>query len=354
VKDRRKRAEKKHRKRKKREAKLRTRETAAQVASHRPFVEPWVRWRAAAEGLAGLAERTCGHLLHASDLAVRLVAEGRIGLPSELWTLPRVAVLTDEEIVRHLAQQGVSTDEAAFRALALQYPSAIDLSRQGWRPRSGGTVHDGDFRDLASAELYRRWCPDLPTLEQIEDWRAAGGRACVSDNTGDALAAWEPLVAALRHRASPEGGGHALHVLFDPEERDDWEVSATELGWHMLQEEATVSGRLPGILHWLLESNAGDPFLSVETLEVLARILLSLGRAEEAQAMAGAWTDRYGSAWGPVALTEAWDVYDDDADPERIRAALDLLRDARDRGLADAEDAGLDGRIEELEAASHG
>jgi hypothetical protein len=57
---------------------------------------------------------------------------------------------------------------------------------------------------LAACELWRRLCPDNPSLEMIDDWLCEGYALAAEKKPAEALAAWGKVWEALRPRLRPD------------------------------------------------------------------------------------------------------------------------------------------------------
>ena len=58
------------------------------------------------------------------------------------------------------------------------------------RPLGALSQSDRDFLGLAACELWRRFSPDPPSLERIDDWLCEGYNFSDDKNPSQAIAAW--------------------------------------------------------------------------------------------------------------------------------------------------------------------
>lgn len=87
----------------------------------------------------------------------------------------KVARLETSEIVERLQLSGIDASRSAFAPLAAGLASAWRLGEK-WL---GGLDHapdieDDDFVCLAACELWKRYTPDRPSLEMVDDWVTQG------------------------------------------------------------------------------------------------------------------------------------------------------------------------------------
>jgi hypothetical protein len=117
-----------------------------------------------------------------------------------------VAALSTEEIVGRLRKLGVDTTRGAYRALAEGRTSAWALS-ESWREASRRkqlSRYDDDFLGLAACELWRRYCPERPSIEMLDDEMQAGYRRSMDGEGALACAHWTRVWEAISERLRPE------------------------------------------------------------------------------------------------------------------------------------------------------
>lgn len=87
------------------------------------------------------------------------------------WEFHEVSELSTEEILAKLAELDIETSEAAFREQAATTGSAEVIADQ-WIERSTVEVfgYDDDFVWMAAIVLWKRWTPELPASEPIEEF----------------------------------------------------------------------------------------------------------------------------------------------------------------------------------------
>ncbi len=121
-----------------------------------------------------------------------------------LWTPKRVTSMSTEAITGKLQELGVQVSRERFVAAATDSPLADAWSLSDpWRAtvEAAGPLHhlDDDYLGLAACELWRRWCPERPSQEMLDDWMQDGYKL-----TGTAACErWWPVWEAIRNRLEP-------------------------------------------------------------------------------------------------------------------------------------------------------
>ena len=121
------------------------------------------------------------------------------------WTPSRVAALETDAILQRLARFGIVTRAEDFERFAetstsawsvpdlwLSSLSKLDLSRQ-----------DGDFIGLAACELWKRFCPDTPSVEMLDDWMQEGYLFMMERDAARACDLWNKVWDVIRSRLKP-------------------------------------------------------------------------------------------------------------------------------------------------------
>jgi hypothetical protein len=121
------------------------------------------------------------------------------------WTPRKVAARSTEEILVQLRTLGVDASREAYLALAEGQTSAWAISEQ-WR----GTIaralsrHADDFLGLAACELWRRYCPERPSIEMLDDRMQEGYRLASEGEGAEACDSWWEIWQTIRSRLRPE------------------------------------------------------------------------------------------------------------------------------------------------------
>lgn len=121
------------------------------------------------------------------------------------WTPGRMASLETDEITNRLQDLGVTATRDAFAALALGKDAAWDVSEL-WREELPGLLskHEDDFLQLAAVELWKRYLPDHPSREMLDDWMQDGYALAATYRSEEALDRWQKVWDIIRSRLSPE------------------------------------------------------------------------------------------------------------------------------------------------------
>lgn len=126
---------------------------------------------------------------------------------ARLWTPSRVAALGTDEILARLRELGIEMSRERFVSLAADRTSAWTIS-EPWRatantPWKALSREDDDFLGLAACELWKRYCPDRPSQEMLDDWMQAGYHLA-SDDEAAACERWMATWDVIRARLRPE------------------------------------------------------------------------------------------------------------------------------------------------------
>jgi len=119
---------------------------------------------------------------------------------AEGWSIARMATLSTEDILARLDALGVSISQQRMAELVKGRLDAWGLG-ESWCDAAGivDRVHDEDFVCLAACELWKRWLPEPPSTEMIDDWMQEG-YALVERSPVQALEVWWRVWCALRPR----------------------------------------------------------------------------------------------------------------------------------------------------------
>lgn len=184
-------------------------------------------WRPAEEGIEGLVRRAGSHFYAAAASAAEIAGALGLTLPETVWTLPRIGVLPTEDLLARLSALGVRVDQSTFLADSGPLDSAVRLAEDRFLPLlpTSATPHDRDFARLAACELWKRFCPEIPSAEgRLDLYRRVMERASAEDERGTVVA-WLELWTVIRARLTPEiRTVKALDALFGSlvSSFDDW------------------------------------------------------------------------------------------------------------------------------------
>jgi len=121
------------------------------------------------------------------------------------WTTQRIAGLETSDITTRLERLGVDASAEAFVELAEHRTSAWDLS-DVWRERAGQRLdrHDNDFLGFAACELWKRYCPERPSVEMLDDWMQEGYELLEQGSRAEAMERWLRVWDVIASRLEPE------------------------------------------------------------------------------------------------------------------------------------------------------
>lgn len=125
-------------------------------------------------------------------------------LAGRFWTPRRLAELDTDAILRRLSGLGIVTGLEDFRLFAETSTSAWAASNV-WRAKMhpGRSRHDDDFLGLAACELWKRYCPDVPSTEMLDDWMQEGYVFMMDGNAERACDRWNMVWSVIRARLEP-------------------------------------------------------------------------------------------------------------------------------------------------------
>jgi hypothetical protein len=306
--------------------------------------------------VAGMTPYAIAKLFEDSELFARmqrLAPEKARGF----WTPRQVAALGTEDILAQLRPLAVDASRDAYLALAAGQTSAWAISEH-WRAAIAGRLsrHADDFLGLAACELWKRYCPERPSLEMLDDRMQEGYRLAREGQGARACEIWWDVWRTIRSRLRPEmSTTRQAAVVFDGSQGlFNWMPDfALELHNAALAERRyagigvqlceEVLAHFPGEDDRFLENFRADlgefHFLAGAPAEG-ERVLLELIRDHPDRAAGYArLADLLGD--GPAPAREP-------IDRERARA---LLEQALARPVTDAADYDLERRLAELPSA---
>jgi hypothetical protein len=159
---------------------------------------------AAQAGGHGFAPYTVGRIFEQSDAFAKMKRDEprRAAL---FWTAERIAALDTSAILARLEKLGVAARPEDFLPLATRTTSAWEIS-EVWRERLGGDIerHDDDFLGYAACELWKRYSPDRPSQEMLDDWMQEGYRLSQHLELARACDLWQKVWDVIRARLTPD------------------------------------------------------------------------------------------------------------------------------------------------------
>lgn len=121
------------------------------------------------------------------------------------WTPRRVAALSTTDILAQLRQLAVDASPEAYLALAAGETSGWAVAER-WRVAGTGRLsrHTDDFLGLAACELWKRYSPERPSIEMLDDQMQEGYRLAEAKQGAKACDVWWEVWRTIRSRLQPE------------------------------------------------------------------------------------------------------------------------------------------------------
>ena len=267
------------------------------------------------------------------------------------WSPGRLAGLETDAIVTRLRELGIDGGRAAFMPLTEGHTAAWSLGER-WlagqqRPPD---MQDEDFVCLAACELWKRYCPERPSAEMMDDWVSEGyDHLEANDNSKAAdtwLLVWETVLPKLRPDMQTFRSVDPLFRIsqFFGNWLQDFEMA--------LDNAARVDRRYADIGMRVIREALGrfvgeDEYTILNYRCELGRFLFRAGRVEEGDAaLQSVMRDYPHLAGGYVALADelsfGWNA------PSDIPRAIALLQQALSHAVEDAAAWDVEARLDDL------
>ena len=132
-----------------------------------------------------------------------------------MWRGSTVAAMSEQAIEYRLLLMGALYDRTEFVERTKTKLSAWGISEEWGKGLVALSRADQDFFGLAACELWRRLCPERPSLEMIDDWVCEGYQWVAEKKVSEALNSWWKVWETIRARLSPDmknlsGAGESL------------------------------------------------------------------------------------------------------------------------------------------------
>jgi tetratricopeptide (TPR) repeat protein len=294
------------------------------------------------EAALDLHEYTLARMIENSDQLGNLDAATRNKLRAK-WTPDKVDALATNEILDKLRGMGVAIDERTLRELSAGRRSACELSHEV-HPELNGD--DSDFVALAFCALWKRWMPDRPSVEMIDDW-IRDGYACVKAvRHEEALRSWRSAWDALREQLD------STVTTLDAAERAMFSGLQSLRNWTQdyvtehLNAPAQADEGVRFVDELLAQFTNEEKSYRRDFMLDKASILENAGRIDEALRAAEAVI----AAWPRDAVGYAV-VADIAEEAQRNDVAIAALERALAARADDAGDFDIEGRLSELRAS---
>jgi hypothetical protein len=258
-----------------------------------------------------------------------------------------VEALPTEELLASLARLGIRLSESEFVAAARGQRSAWELSRQ-WRthvPVDRPAAHD--FVALAVCSLWKRWCPDPPSMEMVDDWMYEGYSLLQQGKQVEAYERWLRVWQVLKDWIRPEMRTFqaAEQVFRGMQPLFNWfQDFAMDLSGaaHTSPPVGTRGAAL--IRAWLEQFPEEKPSIRRTLRLDLAQALFALGERGEGRAMLDAMIVAEPRACGAYAVLADELAYHP-ATPGEVEEALRMLLRAKEAKVVDGDGYDLEARL---------
>lgn len=150
--------------------------------------------------LARMADRVSDDVI---EKVVREMPDIRLKMAAR-WTPQKVSILSTKDIVERLRRLDIDASPGNFLALARDRFSAWDIGEQ-WADglKKEFAANETDFICLAACELWKRYCPERPSMEMLDDWMQEGYDFDETRQTDRALEIWLKIWDVLMPRFTP-------------------------------------------------------------------------------------------------------------------------------------------------------
>jgi len=117
------------------------------------------------------------------------------------WTPSRAAALETEELVNAVRELGVDASRNPYLELARNRFSAWELS-DVWRTKITQRLsqHEEDCIGIVACELWKRYCPDRPSIEMLDDWMQEGYCYMMDRRSAQACERWSTVWQVIHSR----------------------------------------------------------------------------------------------------------------------------------------------------------
>jgi hypothetical protein len=275
------------------------------------------------------------------------------------WTPQKVATLSTEDIMAKLRELGVDASHKSYLALAEGQTSAWTISEQ-WRVEITKPLlrHTQDFLGLAACELWKRYCPERPSIEMLDDRMQEGYRLASEGQWTKACESWWEVWQTIRSRLRPEmNTTQAAAAVFNGTQClfnwvQDFEL---ELLNAALEERRFARIGIQLCKEVLAHFPGEDELFRIHFRADLGEFHFRAGEnAESEHVLLELIRDHPDRAAGYVRLADCFGYGPTpDSEPIDRERALELLEQALARPVTDATDYDLEMRLAELREQAH-
>lgn len=168
-------------------------------------IEPETEYQTADRPDQGISPYVLAKMFESSDEFNEMLRQ-RPEKARRYWTPGRLADFDTDQIVEGLSGLGLDGSRETFLRLATTTTSAWLVSEQ-WSAVLGHrevSRFDRDFVGLAACELWKRYCPERPSIEMLDDWMQDGYRRMMVQDSRGACEVWWKVWEVVEARLTPE------------------------------------------------------------------------------------------------------------------------------------------------------
>lgn len=253
------------------------------------------------------------------------------------WTIQKVAAMTTEAIESQLSAYGVAHSRERFLSLAEGRTSAWSISNS-WT--AGDPVScagkEIDFLGLAACELWKRYLPDRPSVEMIDDWMQEGYDLVEDRKLLETCDVWWRVWCVLLPRFTPAMTTmeRAAVVFSGMQALFNWcQDLEMELGNAARKDPRYAAIGRRYCTEWRAQFTDERSGTQVNFGRALAAFLFRMGEVEQAAQVLDGVVEKWpAEVWGYVALADAYSHFF----PGECELPLDVERAIGflERGLA--------------------
>lgn len=135
---------------------------------------------------------------------LKKLSKREIAAMNERWSMAKVACLHTDDILSRLKAFGIDASRPAFLRHAGGRFSAWDIGNE-WVDELPAKIEgqDEDFIGFAACELWKRFRPEIPSLEMLDDWVSEGYDLVESYQDTQAVGVWLRVWEVVRIRLRP-------------------------------------------------------------------------------------------------------------------------------------------------------
>ena len=144
------------------------------------------------------------------------MSKRQIAALKDKWSIAKVARFATDEIVSRLEKLGIDGHKATFVELSNGRSSAWSIGKT-WMESLSAAPREGDvdFICLAACELWKRYCPERPSMEMLDDWVTEGYDLSDARKNVEAVEIWLRVWEHVRPRIEPHMTTfHAADAVF--------------------------------------------------------------------------------------------------------------------------------------------